>query len=144
MTKYNKRDDYSKIEWEFPEEVSSRAMQEILKRCGKTCPVCKKVFLSDNRPRKYCSDTCAKRASKKVIEGNFPTFTIFSRDGFRCHYCGRSPHKDPDVILRVDHITPRSKGGALTEENLITSCQKCNLEKNNKLLDPEVIEFLKT
>jgi predicted restriction endonuclease len=58
-------------------------------------------------------------------------FKVLKRDGFRCHYCGRSPHKDPNVILHVDHIKPLSKGGSWDEKNLITSCKECNLGKSN-------------
>ena len=58
-------------------------------------------------------------------------FNILKRDGFRCHYCGRSPHKDPDVVLHVDHIKPLSKGGSWDDSNLITSCKECNVGKKD-------------
>lgn len=58
-------------------------------------------------------------------------FDVFKRDGFACHYCGSTP---PSVILHVDHITPVSSGGGNEIDNLITSCQRCNLGKNKELL----------
>lgn len=60
-------------------------------------------------------------------------FEILKRDGFTCQYCGRKP---PAVVLHVDHIEPRSKGGADEEGNLITSCGWCNLGKGAEPLEP--------
>ncbi len=53
--------------------------------------------------------------------------TIYKRDGGRCVYCGSTQN------LQIDHIIPFSKGGATTLENLQLLCQKCNLEKSNKI-----------
>lgn len=58
-------------------------------------------------------------------------FKILMRDGFTCKKCGRSPLKDPNVTLHVDHILPWSKGGETTLDNLETKCEKCNLGKGN-------------
>lgn len=58
-------------------------------------------------------------------------FEVFKRDDFTCAYCGSKP---PSVILHVDHITPVSKGGSSRQDNLITSCESCNLGKSNVLL----------
>jgi len=58
-------------------------------------------------------------------------FRILMRDGFTCAKCGRSPLKERDVELHVDHIKPWSKGGETISENLETNCSKCNLGKGN-------------
>lgn len=50
---------------------------------------------------------------------------IFKRDGNACQYCG-SP-KD----LTLDHVTPRSKGGKSTWDNLVTACRPCNSKKGD-------------
>lgn len=55
-------------------------------------------------------------------------FEVFKRDLFKCAYCGRTP---PAVVLHADHITPVSKGGKNTQDNLITACFDCNLGKSN-------------
>jgi hypothetical protein len=55
-------------------------------------------------------------------------FEVFKRDGFRCAYCGKTP---PSVVLEVDHIEPKSKGGADDINNLITACFDCNRGKKN-------------
>lgn len=58
-------------------------------------------------------------------------FNILSRDKFTCQYCGR---KAPDVVLEIDHIIPKSKGGLNRLDNLITACRECNIGKSNKSL----------
>lgn len=60
-------------------------------------------------------------------------WTILKRDNFSCTKCGRSPAKDPNIILHVDHIIPWSKGGETVIENLETLCEDCNLGKSNLL-----------
>lgn len=56
---------------------------------------------------------------------------IFKRDNFACRKCGRSPATHVGIILHLDHITPFSKGGENTLENLQTLCNKCNLGKGD-------------
>ena len=68
-------------------------------------------------------------------------FEIFNRDNFRCQYCGRSA-KDNCIIV-IDHINPISKDGSNKDDNLITSCNECNLGKSDVLLSQREIERLK-
>lgn len=59
-------------------------------------------------------------------------YKVLCRDRFRCVICGRSPAKDTNIELHVDHIVPWSKGGESTEQNLRTLCFDCNLGKGAK------------
>jgi hypothetical protein len=43
------------------------------------------------------------------------------------------------VVLQVDHIQPKSKGGADAWANLLTACYDCNIGKFDALLSPESI-----
>lgn len=52
---------------------------------------------------------------------------VWRRDGGKCVYCGSIEN------LQLDHIIPFSKGGATTVKNLQLLCQKCNLQKSNKI-----------
>jgi HNH endonuclease len=55
---------------------------------------------------------------------------VFQRDNWRCVSCGRGAHDG--IILHVDHITPRSKGGRDEIKNYQTLCDICNIGKSNK------------
>ncbi|MET1036559.1 MAG: HNH endonuclease [Arthrobacter sp.] len=52
---------------------------------------------------------------------------VLRRDGHQCGYCGRH-------ASTVDHVHPRSLGGAETWENLVACCLACNHAKGNKTL----------
>lgn len=52
---------------------------------------------------------------------------VYKRDGGRCVFCGSTQN------LQLDHIIPFSKGGATTLDNMQLLCQKCNIEKSNKI-----------
>lgn len=53
---------------------------------------------------------------------------IFLRDQYSCQYCEDKLTEDTATI---DHVTPRSKGGGSTWENMVTCCRRCNLKKAN-------------
>lgn len=53
--------------------------------------------------------------------------SVWNRDAGKCVYCGSAEN------LHLDHIIPFSKGGDTSVENLQLLCQKCNLEKSNKI-----------
>ena len=54
---------------------------------------------------------------------------ILRRDQYCCQYCGTDlTNKD----ATVDHVTPRSKGGASSWVNMVAACRKCNLDKGNR------------
>ena len=57
---------------------------------------------------------------------------ILIRDKFECQYCGSKE------FLEIDHIIPLSKGGNNEEENLVTSCHRCNHLKADK----SIFEFV--
>jgi 5-methylcytosine-specific restriction endonuclease McrA len=67
------------------------------------------------------------RLPKQAIR--FNRRNIFARDGNRCQYCGR---KFPTSELSLDHVTPRSRGGETTWENIVCSCVKCNVKKGGR------------
>ncbi len=61
---------------------------------------------------------------------------ILLRDRFTCQYCGL---RAPAGELTMDHVIPRSRGGASTWENLVASCICCNNKKGNRT--PEEAEM---
>jgi 5-methylcytosine-specific restriction endonuclease McrA len=54
---------------------------------------------------------------------------LMFRDQHQCQYCLKQP---PLRDLNIDHVLPRSRGGADTWENLVTACRPCNLRKGWK------------
>jgi 5-methylcytosine-specific restriction endonuclease McrA len=52
---------------------------------------------------------------------------VFARDDWTCQYCGSRSN------LTVDHVVPRSKGGASSWDNIVASCAPCNRRKGNSL-----------
>ncbi|MBN9189648.1 MAG: HNH endonuclease, partial [Microbacterium sp.] len=50
---------------------------------------------------------------------------VLRRDGFRCAYCGTS-------ASTIDHVLPRSRGGADSWENLVACCLRCNNTKSDR------------
>jgi 5-methylcytosine-specific restriction endonuclease McrA len=57
---------------------------------------------------------------------------ILLRDRNTCQYCGVVL---PASELTLDHVVPRSRGGASTWENLVACCHSCNRKKGNSLLN---------
>lgn len=49
---------------------------------------------------------------------------VFIRDEHRCQYCGRTAEN-------VDHVVPRSRGGAHEWENVVAACRRCNGRKRD-------------
>lgn len=99
------------------------------------CPQCGVVFAPRSANQKYCSTACLTLATKESYSRG--RFVIFARDNFRCFYCGRSSFKD-NAELRIDHVHPRKHGGDDTAGNLVTSCERCNLEKSAAILPGEI------
>ncbi len=59
----------------------------------------------------------------------FTRRNIFYRDRNRCQYCGRVfAQRD----LNLDHVVPRSRGGASTWDNVVCACLACNGRKGNR------------
>jgi 5-methylcytosine-specific restriction endonuclease McrA len=44
---------------------------------------------------------------------------VFARDGGRCVYCGAA-------ATSLDHVVPKSRGGAHSWDNVVSACGRCN------------------
>ena len=51
---------------------------------------------------------------------------VFADTGGRCWYCGCELHPDH---FHVDHQIPKSSGGSSDIDNLVASCERCNMVK---------------
>lgn len=93
------------------------------------CDGCGKDYALTRKDKKYCSVEC--RSNSVYKNGRF---FFFSRDNFKCIYCGKSSIED-GVKLNIDHIVPITRGGENTNSNTVTACEECNISKSNKKLD---------
>lgn len=50
---------------------------------------------------------------------------VFVRDGGRCVYCGTP-------ATSIDHVVPRSRGGAHEWSNVVSACRRCNHVKADR------------
>jgi 5-methylcytosine-specific restriction endonuclease McrA len=114
--------------------------------CKRILPLNDKTFIKSKNGRlgySYRCKECEKERGKlrkftykyRPRKNHKPLklrFDILKRDAFTCQYCGR---KAPDVILEIDHIHPRSKGGKNIMDNFKTACKDCNMGKSNTLLE---------
>ena len=76
------------------------------------------------------SETILALAEQRVRVMPAIRWQVFQRDKWKCCSCGRGSQHGS--ILHVDHIVPRSKGGADTLDNLQTLCSECNAGKSNR------------
>lgn len=52
---------------------------------------------------------------------------VFARDGGRCAYCS-------GPATSIDHVVPRSRGGAHIWDNVVAACRRCNHIKADRTL----------
>jgi 5-methylcytosine-specific restriction endonuclease McrA len=68
------------------------------------------------------------RVPRDVHRRKITRRAVFARDRWTCQYCGHERGN-----LTVDHVVPRSKGGASTWDNIVTCCAPCNRRKGDRL-----------
>ena len=67
------------------------------------------------------------RLPKQTVK--FNRRNIYARDGNHCQYCGK---RFPTSELSLDHVVPRSQGGASAWENIVCACLQCNIKKGGR------------
>ncbi|WP_306212057.1 HNH endonuclease [Actinoplanes sp. RD1] len=50
---------------------------------------------------------------------------VLNRDGRRCAFCGKA-------ASTIDHVLPRSRGGANSWTNTVAACGRCNQRKGDR------------
>src|ERR1700722_15894349 len=60
---------------------------------------------------------------------------ILERDHFRCRYCGLDGMAsfENSLIMTVDFVKPRAKGGKKEARNLVAACRPCNVLKGYRV-----------
>ena len=70
--------------------------------------------------------------SQRFARGLVPPLSrreLFHRDGGLCLYCG---DKLTFKQMQIEHIQPRSKGGPHAWTNVVSACEPCNRNKDNR------------
>lgn len=76
--------------------------------------------------KRVVTETQTTKGTQPIRAGS--RWAILNRDGFRCYYCGRNS-KD-GANLHIDHVVPFARGGIDDIDNLVTTCEQCNLGKS--------------
>lgn len=111
----------------------------------KQCPICESCFVGENT---YCSDKCRSKNKWMMKEGyryRFPLEEVFERDNGICYLCGGICDwddyevKDGTIIYgnnypSRDHVSPKSKGGENSWDNIRLAHRICNSRKGNSPL----------
>lgn len=88
---------------------------------------------SETRPPIVMGVPCVVRLIRNVNSFKkgikFSRVNVFTRDGYRCQYCGK-PFEAKK--LNYDHVIPRHQGGQTTWDNITTSCYPCNFRKDRR------------
>lgn len=113
-------DDYSAHDWEGWIDHS-------IERNGNSAEVVRSVSLELEVPR-VVQLLAYDRVPRATIK--FTRTNIYLRDKYRCQYCGRQGKPDE---LNIDHLIPRSRGGASSWDNVVVACIACNRRKGNRL-----------
>ena len=71
--------------------------------------------------------TCYGGVGDKTV--TFSRLNLYRRDRYTCQYCGGRPGSKE---LTIDHVMPRSRGGALSWENCVLACVACNKRKGSR------------
>lgn len=117
----------------------------------RVCVVCGETFVTD---KGYHSQTCSKHCRNQLarIERNrrykhlkaigafdksVTLGNVFDKFNGVCVCCGKKLSFDCDctdnTYPSIDHITPISKGGTHTWNNVQLMCRKCNILKSNEV-----------
>lgn len=70
----------------------------------------------------------------------------FLKCGMRCHYCYKPlvlRTDNPDEEATKDHLTPVSRGGSNTIDNIVPACWKCNRRKGSMTEQEFITTFSK-
>jgi 5-methylcytosine-specific restriction endonuclease McrA len=112
------------------------------------CLICGTPFVSPCFAERTCSSDCQRKhvRNKDRLKAQRRRLAIYQRDHGRCQLCHKPVDLDETVVGRratLDHIVPRSAGGANTTDNLQLAHEKCNTIKANHV-GPKVTQAVKS
>lgn len=72
---------------------------------------------------------------------SFSRRNLFKRDHYACQYCGVQPGPEE---LTIDHVMPKSRGGATSWKNCAVACVACNNRKADRTPEEAKMKLRKT
>jgi 5-methylcytosine-specific restriction endonuclease McrA len=129
--------------WMAPHRVITWQRAVVLLTLGKV-----EVLEEYDEPIVAPSITMRTPAVVRLTRGNvstkrkvrFSRLNVFTRDNFRCQYCGVRKSMEG---LNYDHVVPRLRGGKTGWENIVTSCYPCNDRKGSRTPDEAGLKLLR-
>ena len=70
-----------------------------------------------------------KQMMRRKHMPRFSKSNLFLRDMYTCQYCSKPQLTKLEITL--DHVTPISKGGKTSWDNIVAACRPCNGKKGN-------------
>jgi len=108
------------IGWrKFTDLVLFRQKAEVVSSYRDGGPAVIRLLVKTPDPRRWLR----KADNTRYVKSN-----IFMRDDHTCVYCGYRSTAGKN--LTIDHVIPRSRGGASTYKNCVTACKTCNNYKD--------------
>lgn len=119
------------------------------------CCVCHEKYIAHHPFSKYCSQTCARKATRthdsrhryknKTIDKGITLRKLADRDHNQCQICGLFVDWSDyiktdravicgDMYPSIDHITPISLGGLHAWDNVQLAHRGCNTRKSNRYI----------
>ena len=86
-------------------------------------------------------DNIKRRTIGKEITNNLTVqewLDILEKYDYKCAYC--DVEFDCENLPTKDHVTPVSKGGHNTREDVVPACRSCNSKKHNNILEEKVFQ----
>lgn len=77
---------------------------------------------------------------KRKSQVKFSRVNIYTRDKYRCQYCGI---KGGMKKFTFDHVLPRSRGGKTCWTNITTCCRECNSKKRDRTPEEAGMKLIK-
>ena len=127
--------------------------KQMLSGYRSSCKICRKNSEQEGNKSyrktdkgKIISANCqAKRRDYKLNSNNNSITTkslieLKLKQNNKCNYCKCELQNNIKNAVHLDHVIPLSKGGKHILENVVWSCQKCNLVKGSSMMDKQTDE----
>ncbi|MBR3240485.1 MAG: HNH endonuclease [Oscillospiraceae bacterium] len=137
------------------QELQRQAKSEQLELRIAVCKQCGRPFVQTRGGQAFCSERCRKTALNRrkdrrltaanTVDKDITLERLYKRDSGVCYICGKVCDWNDFIVEdgvticgdnypSIEHVTPISKGGLHSWDNVRLACRRCNtLKRNNPL-----------